>query len=376
MRYRSRLVVDLDILSSNLDKLKALAPSNEIMAMVKANAYGHGAVPIVRFACQNLGLKEFGLATLGEAIYLRDELPELDFEAYVFSDVQIALQECKEIYLNRRILPVLSNIEDLSFFLADKDFRHFPLILKFNTGMNRLGIKMDDLDHVANLLKKFGRKTIDHLMSHFACASQSMFKIKMNQKQLENFKQLKSELRARGIQVEKSSFSNSGAIEQKAGLEESHIRPGLMLYGPSSLTLPNRKGVWSGQMISRLETYIIQTFEVGPGEPIGYGATPCPRNGVVAIVALGYGDGIINRYRGAKIRHNGHVGEIYGRVNMDMAQVFFEQDAVCDLRAGDIMTIWDHDQESFLELAESIDTIPYEIFCQLTPRVPRVYRLE
>ena len=376
MRYRSRLVVDLDILSSNLDKLKALAPSNEIMAMVKANAYGHGAVPIVRFACQNLGLKEFGLATLGEAIYLRDELPELDFEAYVFSDVQIALQECKEIYLNRRILPVLSNIEDLSFFLADKDFRHFPLILKFNTGMNRLGIKMDDLDHVANLLKKFGRKTIDHLMSHFACASQSMFKVKMNQKQLENFKRLKSELRARGIQVEKSSFSNSGAIEQKAGLEESHIRPGLMLYGPSSLTLPNRKGVWSGQMISRLETYIIQTFEVGPGEPIGYGATPCPRNGVVAIVALGYGDGIINRYRGAKIRHNGHVGEIYGRVNMDMAQVFFEQDAVCDLRAGDIMTIWDHDQESFLELAESIDTIPYEIFCQLTPRVPRVYRLE
>lgn len=376
MRYRSRLVVDLDILSSNLDKLKALAPSNEIMAMVKANAYGHGAVPIVRFACQNLGLKEFGLATLGEAIYLRDELPELDFEAYVFSDVQIALQECKEIYLNRRILPVLSNIEDLSFFLADKDFRHFPLILKFNTGMNRLGIRVDDLDYVTTLLKKFGRKTIDHLMSHFACASQSMFKIKMNQKQLENFKQLKSELRARGIQVEKSSFSNSGAIEQKAGLEESHIRPGLMLYGPSSLTLPNRKGVWSGQMISRLETYIIQTFEVGPGEPIGYGATPCPRNGVVAIVALGYGDGIINRYRGAKIRHNGHVGEIYGRVNMDMAQVFFEQDAVCDLRAGDIMTIWDHDQERFLELAESIDTIPYEIFCQLTPRVPRVYRLE
>ena len=89
MRYRTKLIVDLKLLGENYHQLRKIAPANHILFMVKANGYGYGMLPIVRYAVENLQIKEFGLATTGEARYLRQELSDLQFEAYVFSDVQI-----------------------------------------------------------------------------------------------------------------------------------------------------------------------------------------------------------------------------------------------------------------------------------------------
>lgn len=374
MRFRSRFVVDLNILESNFQCLKEICPNNDVLFMVKANAYGHGLLPIVEFSQRELGLKEFGCATLGEALYLRDELNDREFEIYVFSDIQIELKECSEHFLNKRIIPVISNMADLDYFLTDSRFKNFPLVLKFNTGMNRLGIDHTEVDRVVKKIKANGRNSIHHLMTHFANASMSMHKNKRNIFQLENFKQLKSTLISSGIALEKTSTSNSGSIEQGIGLEESHVRPGLIMYGPSSL-MPNlrEKSLWKGRVISQLETYVIRTFKVEKGQPVGYGATPCPENGIIAILALGYGDGFSTRYQGARFFHRGKEGRVMGRVNMDMIQVFFQEDDLSFLTHGDKFNIWDHNNENLYRLSDETATIPYEIFCSITGRVPKVY---
>lgn len=376
MRFRSRLLVDLARLESNFKLLKELCPNNETIFMVKADGYGHGAVPIVRFSYNEVGVKEFGCATLGEALQLRNEIPDGEFEVYVFSDIQIYLKQCAEHYLNRRILPVISNIDDLDFFLSNSEFKHCPLVLKFNTGMNRLGLDLSQAEEVIKKIKGNGRKSIYHLMSHFSSASLNM-ESKRNVEQKELFEKLKANFLAAGLDLERTSLSNSGAIEQKAGLSETHIRPGLMIYGPSSLIKPERaNSFWKGEIISQLETYIIRVFPVDRGTPIGYGATPVSDDGFIAIIALGYGDGFSTRFAGATIPYRGFQGKIVGRVNMDMAQVFFPKEAESILNAGDIFTIWDHDPERFLDFAEQTATIPYELFCQLTSRVPRLYNFK
>ena len=345
--------------------------------MVKAEGYGHGLLPIVRFAASELKIKEFGCATLGEARLLREELPDLDYEVYVFSDVQIEFPRCFEIYLNQRVIPVLSTIETLEFVLKSPDFKFFPLVLKFNTGMNRLGLDYLELEKVIKLLKTHGRQSINHLITHFACSASEIDGKSMTVTQYDRFKDLKKTFQASGISIEKTSVSNSGAIEQGFGLEESHVRPGIMMYGPTCLNPELRsKSLWTGKNISTLETYIIHTLKIKKGMPVGYGARTVNEDGVVAYLALGYGDGFSTRYDGATLMHNNHQGKIFGRVNMDMAQVFFPQSAVSAIKTGERFEIWNHDVQSILNFSDQTKTIPYELVCSSTSRVPRHYQFK
>ena len=93
--------IDLSLLAFNYKQLKTLCPNNQVLFMVKADAYGHGMIPIVKFSHFELGIKEFGCASVGEALKLREAIPDGQFEIYVFSDVQIVLKAAKEIYLNK-----------------------------------------------------------------------------------------------------------------------------------------------------------------------------------------------------------------------------------------------------------------------------------
>lgn len=376
MKFRSRLIVNLNQLGTNHDFIRELAPGTQTIFMVKADGYGHGMIPLVRFAFTELGIREFGCASVFEALRIREELPDLDVDVYVFSDIQLELHENVNIYLEKRLIPVLSNVSELKYIFSHPDFSHLPLCLKFNTGMNRLGLSLNDLEEVGDLLKQNGRKSIYHLMTHYANGSYPMVGNTRNEWQRARFYEVKDYLRSLGISIERTSMANSGAIEQKMNIDETHVRPGLMMYGPSSL-LDQYKHLssWKGEVISRLETYIVRTFDVKKGTPIGYGSTPCPHDGVVAILAIGYGDGFFNRYGGASLYHNGFKGKISGRVNMDMTQVLFPADARHSIKAHEMFTIWGQKKGDFKEFSDETRTSPYEIFCSLLPRVPRVYSL-
>jgi alanine racemase len=377
MKFRSQLVVNLSDLAFNFKEIKKLAPKSETIFMVKADGYGHGMIPIVRYAVTELGIKEFGCATINEAVKLREELGELEFEIYVFSDVQLELLGNAEIYLLRRIIPVISNISELDFILHIPEFKNLPVCLKFNTGMNRLGLAPQDASLIIHKLKQHGRTSLYHLITHFANASFPMNSNERNLFQNNQFNEIKKFFQDSGIKIERSSRSNSGAIEQKSGLEDTHIRPGLMMYGPSSLGSElSELSHYKGKVISRLETYILKTFEVKAGDPVGYNSTPCPYDGVVAVLAIGYGDGFSTRYSGAHLYHKGFEGIIFGRVNMDMTQVLFPIEARDHILSHEVFTIWGKEVGDLQKFSTETKTIPYEIFCSLLPRVPRIYKIE
>ena len=370
MRFHTKFFIDLSIFADNVSLLRKIAPNNEILFMVKANAYGHGMVELVRYAVSELGIKEFGCATIAEAKKLRLELSDYQFEIFVFSDLQLESEQSLEIYLNLRVIPILNHLSDLRFFLNHPGFRYFPLCLKFNTGMNRLGISTTDQEEVINLLKKNKRSEIFHLFSHFSSSFLPVNQMR-TQKQYDTFKKVKEIFKSEKIEVLHSSMANSGAIEQRFALEETHIRPGLILYGPSSLL--KGESCWTGRNIARLETNVIHTFKVSKGLPVGYGGTPTTSDGTIVLLALGYGDGINSSYRGVTLPCNKLMPQVFGRVNMDMIQVFFPKE--CNVKTGDEFLIWDHDPETLLSLSQQMKMIPYELFCQLTVRIPRVYSL-
>ncbi len=377
MKFRSRLIVNLNNLKHNYEQIKKLAPNSNVLFMVKADGYGHGMIPVARFACAELKIKEFGCATIQEALSLREELNDLAFDIYVFSDIQLELHENADIYLKKRIIPVISNVSELEYILHTPEFRNFPICLKYNTGMNRLGLNIAEIDKVINLLKANNRNSIHHLISHFANASFSMKKDEHNLNQIKKFEEIKKQFTDAGIKLERTSQSNSGSIEQKNGLvNDTHIRPGLMMYGPSSLNDNIQgEGFFEGKLVSKLETYILRTFEVTKGTPVGYNSTPCPEDGVIAILAIGYGDGFSNRYSGVKLYHNGFEGFLIGRVSMDMAHVFFPKEARGHIKPHEVFTIWGEGGAEIRQFSKETKTIPYELFCSLLPRIPRVYRL-
>lgn len=376
MKFRSRLIVNLGNLAHNFLQIKKMAPQSEVLFMVKADGYGHGMIPIVRYAVTELGIKEFGCATIAEALKLREELGDLEFEIYVFSDIQIEEQENAEIYLKHRILPVISNQKDLDYVLHALEYKNLPICLKFNTGMNRLGLDAVDTPNIVNKLKQHGRSSVHHLISHYANASNPMSSDERNIFQHASFCEIKTFFQDSGITLIRTSQSNSGAIEQHIGFDDTHIRPGLMMYGPSSLNNEcTHYRQFDGRVLSRLETHILRTFDVKKGDPIGYGSPACPHDGVVAVLAIGYGDGFSTRYSGVHLHHKGFEGQIIGRVNMDMTQVLFPEEARGHIMAQEIFVIWGEKDGDLLRFSEETKTIPYELFCSLLPRIPRVYRL-
>ncbi|MFN8369622.1 MAG: alanine racemase [Bacteriovoracaceae bacterium] len=373
MRNQTQFIVELSKLAGNYSKLKKLTPKNETIFMVKANAYGHGLVEIVDFAYKNLGIREFGVASIGEAITLRKALIKEPFEIYVFSDLELGIKKCEEAYTDFRIIPVIANFLDLELVLNNKNFKFMPLFLKLNTGMNRLGFAQKDWQKLIQKLQEKNIKEIYHLCTHFSSSFYPVSENKKIEEQLAAFNNAKKLFRDNQINIKYSSVANSGAIEQGIGLAETHVRPGIMLYGPSCLE--RTKSSWSGESISRLSTYILDKFEIKKGESFGYADTKIDQDGVMLILPVGYGDGVTRNYRGVKISYKNQIGEVVGRINMDMIYLFFKEAKLESFKIGDAILVWGHDQKDVISIADIAGTITYEIFCQISLRVPKIYKI-
>lgn len=368
MRHSTFLEVNLGLLQENLNKIKRLTKA-KVIPMVKADAYGNGLIPISKFLVEECEIKRLGCATLGEAIHLFHQCPDLNTEVMVFSDTEISNPKMAEAYLNYAITPVLHQASDLEMILSNSEFAKLPIVLKINTGMNRLGLSLEELAKYAPRLKNRG---IKHLLSHFARASDLLKKDDKTHRQMDEFKQAKQILKDAGVAVQETSVSNSGAIEQKFGHEETFVRPGLMLYGPYSV----EPRIWDGHQISRFVTKILKTFDIKKGTPVGYGVNVASEDGFIVVIPVGYADLSVTTASGAEITINGHKGKVFARVSMDMTFLMFEPSVAGKLKAGDSIEIWNNDNRVICELAQSMKTIPYHLMCGVTNRIPRIYKVK
>lgn len=367
MRYSTYLEVDLKLLGKNVEMIQSLAPRAKLLPMVKSDAYGNGLIPVAKFLTEEMNIKHIGCATIGEAIALNEGIRNFQAESIVFSDQELYLPHVRDAYLKYKIIPMIFNTRDLEFALSDPFFKKLPLVIKFNTGMNRLGLTLEDLKLFLPKLKERG---IDHFISHFARSSQHIKPGDKNNNQYQEFKDGKAFLESEGVEIRETSVSNSGAIEQGFGVDETYVRPGLMLYGPPTVTDPI---IWNGHQISRLMTKVLFTFKVKKGTPIGYGVNVADKDSFIAVIAVGYGDGMMTFYSGTKLNIKGHIGKVFGRVNMDMTFLQFEPEAESAFKIDDAIEVWSNDNRVITDIAIQNKTTAYQIMCGITPRIPRKY---
>ena len=336
---------------ANLEGVRALAPASKVLAIVKADGYGHG---IVRMARALGDVDALGVASLEEAVRLRDAgiqrpivLLEGPFEA----------RELVEINLHR-LESVVHNAEQLAWFTRHQGTA--PLWLKIDTGMHRLGFTPEDATAALAALAGSGRTL--RVMTHFHSAH-----IEGAQSVSSQFALFKATVR--DLQVE-HCLANSSALLQWPQTRCDWIRPGLLLYGVSPVA--HLSAVELGlRPAMTVSSALIAVRDVPAGGTIGYGGTwRCPENMRVGVVAFGYADGYPRHAgTGTPVLVNGVRTQILGDPTMDMLMVDLR--GLPSARVGDSVVLWGEGLP-VEEISGHAGTIPYELLCRMRMRAPVV----
>ena len=358
MARPTRAVIDVAAFVANYRHAKSLAPGARAVAVVKANAYGHGAVPLARALADTADA--FGVACIEEAMELRKGgvanpvvLLEGVFEPAELDDVE-----------RHRFIQIVHCREQLHWLLTAKPKRPYSVWLKLDCGMHRLGFDPDGFTDAYESLRACPHVAEIVLMTHFAQADETG-----NHRTLEQFEAFRR--RAAGLNC-RMSAANSPATLAWPATHGDWIRPGIMLYGPSPLDHDHRSAR-PLRPVMRLESALIAVRDLNAGESIGYGARyTCSKPTRVGVVAIGYGDGY-PRHAGncTPVAVNGVRSQLIGRVSMDMLTV--DLTPVPDAKVGDPVELWG-ERISANEVAHHSDTIAYELFTGITRRVPLVYQ--
>lgn len=354
-----RLLVERNAsaLRSNFRILRDLSGGLELLPMLKANAYGHGDVWAARALVRERGLRGFGVATLEEGKRLREALEEqrsgFEIPILIFSGLAPFTEEYARICEKQGLTPVIASLEDWRKFLSSGWARRLPYHLKFNTGMNRLGIPISEARRVARSATR-GRAP-EGVCTHLAM-SESPF-APLSKRQLSGFIEAFRPFEALFPGVE-GHFANSGAIwrarEWKTTTLTDFARPGLSLYGVPPWENAPPRGV---QTVLRASAAVISIREIAKGEPVGYDGTwKAPRRSQIAVLAAGYADGVPRRLgnRG-KAWLRGRSVPIVGVVSMDMIAVL----APAGTKIGDQAELFGPKIDPWKQ-ARAAGTVPYE----------------
>lgn len=352
MARPTRAVINFDALRHNLAVARQAAPASRLMAVIKANAYGHG---LERVAQALPGAQGFGVACLEEAMVIREAginrpvtLLEGVFEA---DELLVASQENLTLTLHQPW--------QLEALAAVSLPQPVAVWLKVDTGMHRLGFEPEEVAACLQRLAAMPQVARVGLMSHLACADDRQDA--RNAAQIARFASL-----AAGLPNPKT-LANSGGL---LGWPDSHydwVRPGLMLYGVSPY--PDTHGGTLGlKPVMTLRTELIAVHEYPAGAEIGYGAAwRCPEPMRVGVAAVGYGDGYPRHaVNGTPVLVNGQSARLIGRVSMDM--ISLDLRGLPEARVGDEVVLWGNGLP-VEQVARSAGTIAYELLCNVAPRV-------
>ncbi|MGI5922232.1 MAG: alanine racemase [Syntrophomonadaceae bacterium] len=367
-KTRTWAEIDLTAIRYNLRNIKKLLrPETMLMAIVKANAYGHGAYEVARASLEE-GASFLGVATLEEAMTLRESginAPILVL-GYI-EDVETAIA-------NSIRFTVFNSSMALDLARAASRLNQPARVhIKLDTGMSRLGFQpgQSTLDTIV-AISKYPGIVIEGMFTHFAVAD---IKDKtFTYQQLESFQQTAMELEKRGIHIPLQHVGNSAAIIDLPEAQLDMVRAGIATYGlyPSREVNTERLSLIPAM---RLISKITMIKKIEQGRSVSYGRTfVSPAELVVATVPVGYADGysrLLSNRAWATVM--GQKVPLIGRVCMD--QCMFDVSQVPDIKEGDEIILFGRPEDGVTvdDLAEIIGTINYEVVCLITSRVPRIY---
>lgn len=362
--------IDLAALAHNVTQLsRFLSPGCTIMAVVKANAYGHGSGEVSR-ALVRQGIARLAVVSIEEGIALR----QAGITVPIVVLGPLFPNQINDLFAHR-LTPVISDravIPALAKHAATFQ-TPYPVHIKIETGMGRLGLAADESIDLLAAGTLPSCLHLEGLMTHFADADGETSD--QTRRQLALFTRVLTTLSAHGIQAPLVHAANSGGAVRVPDAQFSLVRPGIMLYGyhtlPRTVPTPDLKPVLT------LKTCVAQLRTIPVGGTVSYNATfVAKRVTRVAVLPIGYADGY-NRHlsnRGEVLVH-GRRAKVIGLVCMDMVMV-----DVTDIPgvavADEVIAIGRQGQDEITaaDLAEWTGTIPYEILCAIGPRVPRLYR--
>lgn len=366
----SRVVVDLDAYAHNLKYVRGRIPYDcQIMAVVKANAYGHGLIPIARRAVSEK-VSMLGVATVDEAVALRN--------AGITAPILVLMQPTADAFphiVEHGLRVMLSDMESAARLgeIAHRVNKVVPVHCKVDSGMGRQGF---DLDHAPAELMRLTRISnidIEGIGTHFPVADikDDVFTLE----QIKAFKKLLKNLEKGGVPFEVAHAANSPAIvnyidEAAFGM----VRPGLMTYGV--WPTPNPPDTVPLKQVLRWETRIVILKDIEAGTSVGYGRTYTTQSRMrAAVLPVGYADGYKHALSNkAEVLVGGKRCPVRGSISMD--QMLVDVTEVDGVMVGDVATLIGRDGNETItaeELARHAQGIPYDILAGIGPRVEREY---
>jgi alanine racemase len=365
--------IDLDVLAANFQIVRQrVGPDVQVMAVVKADAYGHGAVECAR-RLATAGADWFGVALPEEGIQLRGAgivQPILCLSGFWEGQQSACLQQ--------NLVPVAYRIDMIQEL--DRAARAAGVVadvhVKIDSGMGRLGIRFDQLSEFAEALKRLKHIRVDGLMTHFAAADEPSCDL-LTANQLQRFADAVAVFRGAGYNPTYLHLANSAAIFSGPSTWGNLVRPGGVLYGLWRDVLPPANGV--GEVLKpvmSLRSHITLLKWVPRGDTVGYGCTyEASRQTLVATLPLGYNDGYLRALSNrGRVIVRGTYASVIGRVSMDLTLI--DVTDVPGVALGDEVTMFGvagDDAVSAEDAARTAGTISYELTCGISERVPRIY---
>jgi len=365
--------VDISALAHNYRVLRNhVGDEVKVLAAVKANAYGHGAVECAR-RLEAEGCDWFGVALPEEGIELRDAgvtKPVLCLGGFWSGQEHACLQQ--------KLTPVvyrLDMIESLNRAAREANTTA-DVHLKIDTGMGRLGVRAEDVPEFCDALKRFKNVRVDGLMTHLAAADDETKK-DLTENQLRKFHEAVKTFREFGFSPTLIHTANSAATFAQVRNGENMVRPGGALYGFTRDVLPSNIETPPLRPVMSLSTRIMLLKKVPRGEKLGYGATfETERDSLIATLPIGYDDGYSRALSNCgRVIVRGQFAPVVGRVSMDLTLIDVTE--VTGVRANDRVILLGSEGGRRItaeEIGAAAGTISYEITCGISNRVPRIYQ--
>ena len=366
MSDRAEFLVDLSALSANVSKIKKEC-AVDVLAVVKADAYGHGLIRVASAAIK-AGASWLGVALLEEAITLREngiDAPILAWLVSPGSNFEEAIS--RNIDLGVSSIKGLREISDAANRVGTKARIH----IEIDTGMARGGF----LDEWKDLLTQdFRHVEVIGIFSHFARADEPGEQ--QNMGQLQKFKQMVLELEKIGINPSLKHLANSAATLKDKGSYFTMVRVGIAMYGLTpDITHMGTSKELGLRPVGQLRAKLHLVKNVAKGSPVGYGASATTESDTkLGVVAMGYADGIPRIAQAAGVFINGKKAPIIGRVSMD--QFVVDLGAQSTAKSGDWVIVFgdgSHGEYTADDWGRASSSINYEIVTRIGPRVPRIY---